>query len=225
MNPVIEAAWIAAGVGALGVTGTVVTAIAGFRNSRDATQRTIEAGAANTVMTLNAARDDRLWELRAAAYEETIASLLYRQTQRQHELRMFRRTVRATERQLDEFLATYQPPGQFEAQARLVAYASDEVRKAFEATRQADAEIRDRCKSWTGLTEAAKKLAPANASEASSTIMKIIDDIKPTLEEAETTDEALVRLIRSELRSPPHVGVALQASARRRWHRRDSAQR
>lgn len=69
-----------------------------------------------------------------------IAALQYRQMKRQHELRMYR-LDEDSEQQLRDFFASYEPPGWFQAQARLRAYASHEVWEAFEATRQADLEV------------------------------------------------------------------------------------
>src|SRR5438876_12442428 len=82
MDPV-EIAAIISGCFAVGSVGlTAYVAVKGFRSTRDATDRTIKAGSQDTIRALNAARDDRLWEKRAAAYEETIAYLLYRQQKR-----------------------------------------------------------------------------------------------------------------------------------------------
>ena len=78
VDPTIAAAWITGGVGALGIVGTVVTSVVGSRNTKRATEATIAASAAATAATLAAAREERLWEKRAAAYEETIAELRLR---------------------------------------------------------------------------------------------------------------------------------------------------
>lgn len=115
MNPAITAAWISGGVGALGIVSTAVTAWIGARNTRQATQRTVEAGAASTRATLAAAREDRLWERRAAAYEETLTGLLYRQLKRRHDLREFR-WDEASEQELKNVFDGYDPPGLFESQ-------------------------------------------------------------------------------------------------------------
>ena len=82
MDPTITAAWITAGVGALGIAGTVATAVVGSRNTRMATERTIAAGAATTAATLAAARDDRLWDKPCVVYEETLADLPHQQAKR-----------------------------------------------------------------------------------------------------------------------------------------------
>jgi hypothetical protein len=68
MQPVIAAAWIASGVGVLGVIGTVTVAVSGFRNTQKVTEQTIQAAADANIRTLTAARADRLWERQAAAY-------------------------------------------------------------------------------------------------------------------------------------------------------------
>jgi len=71
MNPSVEAAWIAAGVGALGIVSTAVVSISGSRNTRKATTATIDA-----------ARDARVWEKRTAAYEDAAEEVMARQTRR-----------------------------------------------------------------------------------------------------------------------------------------------
>ena len=111
-----------------------------FRSSRNSANQAIAAGATATAATLNAARENRFWEKQAAAYEETLGGLLYRQAKRQDGLRTYR-LPEDDEHQLGDFFAEYEPPGWFEAQGRLLAYASDEVREAFEATRRTDLEV------------------------------------------------------------------------------------
>ena len=69
-------------VGVVGVVATAVTAWVGSWNTRRATERTVTAGTDANRATLLAAREDRLWERRAAAYEDATAGLLLRQTDR-----------------------------------------------------------------------------------------------------------------------------------------------
>jgi hypothetical protein len=83
MNPTVEAAWIAAGVGILSLAGTVTVAIIGYRNTRKA--------------ALEAARNERLWDKMAAAYEEVLIALLRRQAERT-EAATFYRDPRAEEK-------------------------------------------------------------------------------------------------------------------------------
>ena len=68
MQPVIAAAWIAAGAGVLGVIGTVIVAVSGFRSTHKVTDQTIQAAARESIRQLAAARADRLWERQATAY-------------------------------------------------------------------------------------------------------------------------------------------------------------
>jgi hypothetical protein len=72
MQPIVEAAWIAASGAALGVIGTVIVAVTGFRNTRAITDKTIQAAAQDSIRARNDARTDRLWERKAAAYADFI---------------------------------------------------------------------------------------------------------------------------------------------------------
>ena len=109
MDHTIEAAWIAAVSAAVGVGGTVTIGVVGFRSSRNSANQAIAAGAAATAAT-NAAREDRLWEKHAAAYEDTLRGLLYRQAKRRHELRTYR-LPEDDEQQLGDFFAGDEPAG------------------------------------------------------------------------------------------------------------------
>jgi hypothetical protein len=230
VNPVIEAAWIAAAsagaVGVLGIAGAVVTSIVSSRNTRNATTQAVQAGAASTMATLAAAREERLWEKRAAAYEETIAALLHRLEKRQHDLRMYR-LDKESEQKLDDFFASYQPSGWFEAQARLLAYASDDVRHAFEATQQADREVSERRWRWLALGEESRLAVASghpNAAHDGETMIKAHRAIGPALEDAEAMDQALIKVIRDELQSKPQAALTITdpppTPQRRLWHRR-----
>lgn len=67
MSPTVEAAWIALGGVLIGVGGTVIVAVVGFRSTRRATETTIHAS-----------HDDRLWDRKADAYSEVMAAVLER---------------------------------------------------------------------------------------------------------------------------------------------------
>jgi len=219
VTPAIEAAWIAAGATGFGIVSTATVAIVGFRSTRNATVRAIAASTANTMASLAAAREDRLWEKRAAAYEEIIGVLTHRQMKRQHELRMYR-LPDANEQQLKDFFDSYNPPRWFESQARLLAYASDDVRQAFEATRGADLEVRVGYDRWLMLTEQVQTAMESGnfaAAPDGSLVVQARKDVNPALEEAEARDEAVIKLIRDELHSRPQSAVtALMHSAPRR---------
>ena len=123
MDATITAALISGGVGALGIVGTVVTSVVGSRNTGRATEQAIAAGAANTRATLAAAREDRLWDKRAAVYEETLAAVAYRQSG----LTAALRDGDVAGEELEKALQSYGSLEWAAMQGRLNAYASDAV--------------------------------------------------------------------------------------------------
>ncbi len=71
MSPLVEAAWIASGGVFVCVGRTVIVGVSGFRSTRRATERTVQA-----------AQEDRLWRKRADAYQDALAAALYRSNRR-----------------------------------------------------------------------------------------------------------------------------------------------
>jgi hypothetical protein len=67
MNPLVEAAWIAGGATLIGVGGTVIVGVSAFRSTSAATRATIEA-----------AREQRVWDLKAEAYAQALTEAVYR---------------------------------------------------------------------------------------------------------------------------------------------------
>lgn len=108
MNPVVLAA-------AIGVSGTVVVGVAGF-------------GAAiwNTRKTIHQARDNKLWDQRAAVYVDTLAAVHYRQVQRDGELVREFPGDEMTHR-VEAYLAAFEPPDWQSIEARLLAFATEPV--------------------------------------------------------------------------------------------------
>lgn len=209
MDPTIAAAWIAGGVGALGIIGTVTATIVGSRNTKRATEATIAAGAATTTATLAAAREDRLWEKQCAAYEETLAGLLHRQTKRRHDLRGYR-LEEASEQQLEAFFEGYDPPEWFEAQARLLAYASDPVREASRAASEAHGEVRMLYQRYSAMADDNKLAARSGQSGSAhggEETLAARHAVDPAVKDAEAKDEMLIKLIHDELRSTPKAAT------------------
>ena len=117
MQPAVEAAWIAAGVGLAGIAGTVIVAITGAVNVRKTTEATIRSD-----------RQLRLWERRAAAYEEALSDILRRQDIRRKALRDVDEptfSMAKAKAAMDAEVRTR------EAEGRLLAYASEAVQYAF----------------------------------------------------------------------------------------------
>jgi hypothetical protein len=190
VDATIAAALISGGVGALGIVGTVVTSVVGSKNTREATEQAIEAGAANTRATLAAARGDRLWEKRAAAYEETLAWLLHRQAKR------------TDNEAAQEFYKTFGVPGTFETHSRLIAYASDAVVDGYGTARGAH----ERVRMWYSKLEALGEhiYLPGPDLQAGTYAQRQLND---AVEVAEDANNALVDVIRDELRSRPEAAM------------------
>jgi len=201
----IAAALIAGAVGALGIVGTAF----GSHNTRKATEAAIEASAADTRATLAAAREDRLWDKRCAAYEETLAEVRHRQMKRRHDLRGLR-WDEATEQQQAAFFDSYQPPNWFQAQARMTAYASRSVLDAFEASENAHLEVRARYLRYKAMAddnrEASQTGNLALAHDGRATV-DARHEVDPALDLAEQADQALRALIRDELSSKPEAAT------------------
>jgi hypothetical protein len=227
MDATIVAALISGGVGAIGIVGTVVTSVVGSKNTREATGRTVEAGTAQNRATLIAAREDRLWERRAAAYEEALTGLLHRQAKRHFDTRQFRTS---DEQQMKEFYESYQLPGVFETESRLVAYASDSVMKAYRATRGAHAAVVVAYSHRAALQES-NRLAGQTGRQEGAASPEIMTDAQRKLDialrEADAADDTLIEVIRDELRSKPEAAmVPAEVPARHRgfWHRRKAVE-
>jgi hypothetical protein len=108
-------------------------------------------------------------------------------------------------------------------QARLHAYASDEVWEAFEATRQADLGVWGRYRQWKMLADdnrlAVESGRPGAATDGQTTT-NARRAVNPAVEEAETRDEAVIKLIGDELRSEPaSTSTALEPSTHCRRRR------
>jgi hypothetical protein len=201
VDPTIAAACITGGVGALGIAGTVVTSVVGSRNTRKAAEQAIAAGAASTSATLAAAREDRLWEKRCAAYEETLAALLYRRDKR------FWGVAgawdKAAAKELRNAYDEYRSTTWFERRGRLYAYASEAVRAASDAALQADVKASTLSYAAEDFRKSALDLLP-NAGE---TLQKITDGANSAHNEVRAADDALIEVIREELRSRPEAAM------------------
>lgn len=230
MNATVEAATIAATttgiVGFLGIVATVTTAIVSSRNTKRATERTVAGGVANTRATLMAAQEGRFWEQERAAYEETLAASLHRQTKRREDLRNARWDG-ATEQQITDALDSYDPPGIFEARARLVAYATDEVLAAFEAASRAHETVRSAYAHRVALRESLTLAQASGRLEGipdPETMTKAKRQLDGALEAAGAADDMLIDTIRIRLRSKPEAALqplaGLPAVHRRFWLRR-----
>jgi hypothetical protein len=120
VTPGIAEAWIAAGVGGLGIVATAVVAVVNARNTRQTAIATIDTG-----------RETRVWEKQSAAYEDAVKEVLARRT---------RRTALTSRGDIGnigshpvEEIFKAEDPEIIRVRARLRPYASDEVWAAYEA--------------------------------------------------------------------------------------------
>jgi hypothetical protein len=134
VNPSIEPAVIGAGA-------ATAVALVSFVTNRATTRQTIEAGTANTVRALDAARDDRLWEKQTALYEEIITLMLYLSLRHRNEMRSGGST--AEKQMMKTFFSGYKRPQTFELQGRIHTYASDVVVAAYDAAKSAEDSLGD----------------------------------------------------------------------------------
>jgi len=187
MSPVIEAAWI----GAAAVIASITT---GTISGRWATLRTLEA-----------ARQGRLWDKQAPAYEETIAALLHRQAQRSHKLYRYR--VDDGGNIVESVIPDYKPPDLFDAQGRLAVYCSPAVKAAYEAADIANEKVSVLNRQWAALgdiqraTDPADPQVHANRANMAKAIAEIRKRTKLALESADETDQKLIDLMRGEVQS------------------------
>jgi len=184
MNPTVEAAWIAAGVGILSLAGTVTVAIMGYRTTRK--------------VALDAARNERLWDKTAAAYEEVLIALLRRQTERTEAATFYRNPE--AEKKMREGIARQVDPGWFGAEGRVIAYSSPEVRRGLELVRRADEEVSMRFMTWQIVKQRASAARESgNILEEPRSSGELRELMQQGLEGAEEVESALIELIRAEL--------------------------
>ena len=206
VDPIITAAWITGGVAVVGIAGTVMSSIVGSRNTRMATDQTVEAARLATTATLAAAREGQRWEREHTAYVETIAGVLRRQRQRQY---LGTSLLSEDLEQLRDFLDAHEPPGWLEAQARLIACASEWVKDAAEASRQAHLEVWARVHRYRLMGDdnrlALESGRPDDAPFDGRELVAAREEIDAAIGEADAMDNLLVTLIREEQRSNGRV--------------------
>jgi hypothetical protein len=128
VNPVVEAAWIATITGVVGVAGSVTVAIVSSRNTRKATEATVEGE-----------RIQRFRERQATAYEDAIGEVLLRSTRRE---KIFSQgDIGGAMPQLREIRSRNEEPESLRVHGLLMAYASPGVRRAYEAAVDADEQV------------------------------------------------------------------------------------
>lgn len=182
-------------------------AFIGFRTTKRVTDKTVAAGSQDTMRILNATRDDRLWEKRAAAYEEAIAYLLFRQFARSNlgsEL-----AGRSYTEPPKSWFGNYEPPGWVVIQGRLLAYGSDEIVAANQEAHAANDRIAWSYERWRTLADKARQAIGdqdiINVQGGAHALGVAAQNVEEELKEAEEKDRVLIKLIRAELHSRPRI--------------------
>jgi hypothetical protein len=206
MDPVITAALIGGGAAIISGGWTALVAVTTTRNARRTNQATIDAAAENTARALDAAREERIWEKRAEAYLDAMRFVRHRQEARENATRTIRYDD-ATEERIRESLANFRLPESRDVELRLLAYASQQVIDAVEASGQAHQQIERAYQDWTEATGRAKS-GGLSASDAAQAI-EARTAVRQALKEADSKDEALLVAIREDLHSRPSQSKAL----------------
>lgn len=214
MDPTVMAA-------AIGVGGTVIVGVAGFWTTVRTTGKTIAS-----------AQESRVWDQRAKVYVDVLAALAYRQTNRTHYMRTSTVDDHTSQDEQD-YLAAYQEPDWIALNARLYAFASRPVVEATKASQMAEERLSSAFEPWKAGTKLSKPRTGSETSTAADETYKeetrkaieervkaakeVLRDVEEAekaaraaahLEEAvkaaETADNALIELIRTELQGKGH---------------------
>jgi hypothetical protein len=197
MRPTVEAAWIAAGGGLLGVlvgvAGTVIVGIAGFRNTRSATDKTVSA-----------AHTERVWDRKADAYQEALAASLWR-----NHRRMYLTHTELSEEQYAEaanalFLMQTEQDW-WMLQGRLGTFGSPSVVGAYNKSLLATEYAHRRHDEWRqarGIVQDSRKGRGTTAAGVDAnmvTVAEALTTFKNAMAQAQNADYALERAIRYDL--------------------------
>jgi hypothetical protein len=217
MNPIVEASWIAAGSGIVGVLvgvgGTVTVAVLGSRNTRKATAEAIAAGAAQIGTQIEADRRNRIWEKQATAYTDAITGIMHRQKVRSGQMdgvitgsEPARPPVPVDWRELEGRLIAYSSPAVIEG-LRQAAAAGEAFDSAVGMWVAARAEARDTARWGVPPSHSpgdARKSAEETFAEANALDDKLMDTIRAELHAAASrSSEPPVPLSPAESGNPP----------------------
>jgi hypothetical protein len=191
MRPVVEAAWIATGTAAIGIIASASVGISGLRNTRKATQETVQSE-----------RLLRLWDKRAAAYEQALADLLHRKENRRA-LLAGGWIARESQERFQNWLDSYDESKWWEMNGRLLAYSTDDVGDAVDAANEAHRQILEQNEQVKNLEEQNQTADPAMQPGIVDAIASARQTLTATLRHSADAENALIDVIRAELRIEP----------------------
>jgi hypothetical protein len=199
MTPGIEAAWIAAGSGffgaLVGVTGTVIVGVAGYRNTKNATDKSVRA-----------AHYERVWDRKADAYQDALAASLWR-----NHRRMYLTTADLTEEQYaQEASALFQRQTDqdwWNLQGRLGTFGDSKVVKAYKESLVATEFAHRRHDEWRTARSAVEEnrrgrgTTPAGIDQVTIAAAAALTVFKTAMASAQDADYRLEKAIRDDLAS------------------------
>lgn len=189
MNPTVEAAWIALIGAAVGISAAVLVAIVGFHSTKAATAKTVSA-----------AREQRLWERKADAYQDALAAALYRSRQRR-QINSLMSLARYTE--LAQTALTNQTEQEWnDLMGRLGTFGDPKVTEAYNKALATARLAHQRFTEWRQeVADGGARLdvTPGLAAEVSQTIASAQRAFQAAMDEADTADTDLEHAIRADL--------------------------
>jgi hypothetical protein len=199
MSATVEAAWIAFGGVLVGVGGTVIVGVSGFRSTRRATERTVLAG-----------QEDRLWHRKADAYQDALSAALYRKSRREQLL-----MTAASESYSDmtpeewarvavEAMGGQTAPEWLALQGRLGTFGSPQVITAYKLAFDTSALALLRYREWTrAMAEAEPQLRDAGRPEDAEAVFQAtaaeFRSFVAAMRQADSFDSALEAAVRADL--------------------------
>ena len=148
-----------------------------------------------TTRTLEAARDQRLWDKQAEIYAEVLAFVAHRKDARDRSLKIGQYTP-AQHSTIQRILDSYEPPSWYELQGRVLAFASDDVFTAFEKARNKD----ESASQALLLAVEAGKLARADGAHGDPAfVYDRAEKVVKLCHEAEQAENLLVNLVHAQL--------------------------
>jgi hypothetical protein len=177
MNPAVAAALIAGGVGVVGL-------VTNWWSTRYTTRSSRET-----------ARDQRLWEKRAAVYEDVINTALERRETQHHRQRILRYDGE-TERAIEKWFSEWDALDQTAFMHRMFIYASDEVLAASHKVDDMAKELAAKRRTHLELVEI-MKANPSN--ETTAPVKEILPTVLDLQNQAITAVDSLVDTVRAEL--------------------------
>jgi hypothetical protein len=211
------------GAAAIGVGGSVIVAIAGFIASTRSARISAEASTENTRLMLEAERQYRLWDQRAKVYAETLAYANHRAMTREDMFKGYQLDEQS-EAVLKGLRDSYDAPNWFDFEARVRAFASEPVYRAFIEAHGRDTDIARKAREWYQITEL-NRTRPFESQGGGKKALVAWEAIGEAIKLAATADGNLAQLIRDELQDRPVVATSIPSTAapRRAWWRRSNS--